>query len=648
MHTRVMRSIVVLCACSAASSAMAQDWVHVEVIRQDGGCAPCCSGTELSIDLDPAEDHTFALSSCARRVNITTSSSTVDIGRFTFTGGPGAFPLDIVLGTGALNQSDSPTTAVGDDWEGFDATDIDDARFAGRIGGSLTGSILVPEMFRFDVDGAVQAPIHAGYSGNGGGFVVEAGAITSSGWIMVDSGNLKRVRTDAGGIYASITASAGSISEGVFASTDIGTTTSPISITAANFIDTVQGDNIYADIEVASGDVALIDASDGIFEGSVDAVNISRQYHNDYGTEGFFVYGDVDIQLTLSNSIRDHFVVTGGDFASSSQIHVKHLADAAELKIKKDGSGVGGSLLGDMYFSGVLGAQSLIEIDRSLAGTLSFDGDGTNSLKDDISILGDLGAGEGLTGQVILNADATADEAWGPGLVKFGADNDPSQFSLLPVPYYDNKSSTVGGGAVGLVPYYCHYKDCAPVGTKVNEAADGLDGLGACQQGFHALRKGSMGNPVDGPTIRHYGPIGQAGTGKPFTVKEKAITDTTCNWTDVTSGFTHTLHPGGDERAIKISGPFMPGYDYLIEPKVDSGGSDYLYCAGLTTTTVGLHDDDFRLRVYVLQDLTLSGDLAADDIDAWIDDPVDTTLDGIVDNADLVDVIEAVADSGGG
>jgi len=84
------------------ATAQAQ-WVRVVVTRFNGGCAPCCSGTELDEFLDPGEDASFNLSSCAARVNITTSGSTVDIGRLTFTGGPsaharaGRFPRSLVV-----------------------------------------------------------------------------------------------------------------------------------------------------------------------------------------------------------------------------------------------------------------------------------------------------------------------------------------------------------------------------------------------------------------------------------------------------------------------------------------------------------------------------------------------------------------------
>ena len=132
-------------------------------------------------------------------------------------------------------------------------------------------------------------------------------------------------------------------------------------------------------------------------------------------------------------------------------------------------------------------------------------------------------------------------------------------------------------------------------------------------------------------------------------MKAKSVAAPGCNWLEITdqSGgpFTHELHPGGDVRGITINGPFVPGYDYLIEPKTDTQGSNYLYCGELDTT-VGVYDYDYRLRVLVLQDLNVSGELETGDIAAWIAEPADTTLDGVADVADLVDVTEAVADWG--
>lgn len=74
---RLIPFLFVILGLSASASAQ---WVRVVVTRHDGGCAPCCPGTEIDEFLDPGENATFNLSTCAKRVNITTSGSTVDVG----------------------------------------------------------------------------------------------------------------------------------------------------------------------------------------------------------------------------------------------------------------------------------------------------------------------------------------------------------------------------------------------------------------------------------------------------------------------------------------------------------------------------------------------------------------------------------------
>jgi len=351
-----------------------------------------------------------------------------------------------------------------------------------------------------DSANAIDADIVAKVTADGGVFAdLFSGPREFSG-----ASTIQRVKTTNGLIRGHIYAPYGDIFE-IISPIGIGTPSDPVTIEA--------GDRIH-----------FINTTNGDLHANIDAVNV--QYPGDNpNAEGILITGDVtNTQITLSNSFRDDFIITGGDFADSSEVHALHLADMAELKIKKDDNGVGGSVLGDMYFSGVLGDQSLIEIHRSLAGNLVFNGDGTSSLNDDMYILGDLGNAEGLTGQVILNADATPiNEAWGDGLVKFGPDG-AGQIILDPIPYYDNPSSTIGGGAVGLVPYYLRYQDCDPVGVKFQEdMGTGLDGLDPCEEGYHGIVLVHPADPMPTVTLRHYGPVEQHGTGLPFTVKRRSL-----------------------------------------------------------------------------------------------------------------------------
>ncbi|MDQ7014539.1 MAG: hypothetical protein Q9O74_11675, partial [Planctomycetota bacterium] len=221
--------------------------------------------------------------------------------------------------------------------------------------------------------------------------------------------------------------------------------------------------------------------------------------------------------------------------------------------------------------------------------------------------------------------------------------------ALAPVPYYNNIAEDIGGGAVGLVPYYLHYNDCTPTATKVNEnQTTGLDGYDPTQcVGIHIDEVLIPNEPLPSVTLHHYGPVLCEGTGMPVTIHRRQMA-AACAWEteDIAPNFTLVMHPGGNLREVRIDGPFAEGYYYLIEPK-DENETDYLYCDDLDVSVgkVAVHDYDLVMRVRRIQDITLNGLLEPDDIVAWIAAPTDTTLDGTTDNADLVDVIEAVTNS---
>ncbi len=255
------------------------------------------------------------------------------------------FPLDIVLGSGGLNQSDTPNVLTGRHWEGLDASAISTARFAGGIGGNLTGSVLVNEVFRFDVDGQVQAHVDANEPGNGGGFVVEAASISSNGRVRLSTGNIRRVRAFSGDIAGPITVLSGGITpfgldvagdlladvsaagliESITVAGEIGTSTSPVSITTSGDIRAVVASAIFADI-VASDpggddtwDVWLLEVTSGTFSGSLSLDRLRDPEVE--SEEGVFVDGDLDADITISRSALEPIEVEG-DFLAGRIIEV--------------------------------------------------------------------------------------------------------------------------------------------------------------------------------------------------------------------------------------------------------------------------------------------------------------------------------------
>lgn len=468
----------------------------------------------------------------------------------------------------------------------------------------LSGGIDTHEIVRLDVDGDVLGPIsHRPVSGNPtlGMLRVIGNIDPASGGVVAFDGNIGTIRTVSGNLLCDVLCLDGDIGS-IDVGGTIGTQASPVNVWCAGPIKFLACEDLYADLDTGKYGspyplyelyVESTDPDHGNFEGRIHCLYVSKI--GDEGNGEILVTGNLTGDIDIDDDLAEDLTIGG-------------VLDAAEPL--------------------TIGAQ--LKANGGVPSVVHFDNP------------------QGLEGQIIINA-IDADEEWN-GIVQF-AQLSGGPIALSPVPYYDNKSSTFGGGAVGLVPFNVHYRDCTPAGTKDDDdgTPDGVDDLEVCEEGYHAQRKGVSGTAVDGPIIRHYGRIGKAGTGKAFTVKEVAIADPVCtsgveNWTDVTASFTMTLHPSGDERAYEIDGPFMPGYDYLIEPKTT--GSDYLYCDDLATTTVAVEEYDFRFRVFVLQDLSHNGLLQPDDISAWLADPKDTTLDGVTDNLDLIDVTEAVANSG--
>ena len=648
----VFREVVATILFSALP-AMSQPIVTVTVYHSS--VWPCDGQIEAVYLLAPGEDAVINLSTCADRVNIvTTPVTTVDIGRLVFTGGPSTFPVDIVLGEGEIIQSDNRGTPVGRDWEGMDASLLNETRFAGGINGSLIGPIEVHHMYRFDVLGEVRSAIEVESPFPGGILVLEAGTITPTGWIRVDSGSILRARA-AEELDGSVIAAHGAITEGVFAGT-IGSPGSPVTITAGyGNLAQVKAQAIYANITAVegpqfSGYLGRLEATAGQFVGSI----LAHELRNNNEVSRFSCVGDMDADIaTDGGNLADLLIISSGDFPAGRTLSVNSLAPYdGRVEIREvSGTSTGGHLYGDMLFAGAVGDPDRdFILDNGLCGLLRI---GYN-LIGDIRIYGTPGQpNEGLTGQVIVNGlnwPENHPNGWDDWTGSVSIGPDPSPTVLAPIPYYDNPSASIGGGAVAKVPYYLRYQDCDPVGVKFQEdMATGLDGLDECEDGYHAI---VLLNPNDPPppsvTLRHYGPIEQHGLGRPYTVKRKSLGAIGCVWTNISSQFTHTLPPG-DPRDIVISGLFEAGYDYLIEPRPHGIAEEaYLYCGGLDPAVgeVGLYAYDYRLRVATRQDITVNGALAPDDISAWLANPVDTTLDGVADGADLVDVTEAVAESG--
>jgi hypothetical protein len=217
-------------------------------------------------------------------------------------------------------------------------------------------------------------------------------------------GNIDVIEAVGGGglgkILGNISA-AGSITNGIFASSDIGTPTTPVNITwgtntalSDTRLGTVQAANIHANITATSrnaatnrGNVSKIRATSGTFTGSLSALGFTG------GTAG-----------------DPPGIITVGSLAAS----VDMLAP--------------------------LSSSSFIKAGTTLTGAITL-------------------PANGLAGQIIPNAFNATSSAW-TGSVTVGTTVlNPASFANGA---YSTLSSTLGGGAVGLVPYRLYASDCAP------------------------------------------------------------------------------------------------------------------------------------------------------------------------------------------
>lgn len=238
--------------------------------------------------------------------------------------------------------------------------------------------------------------------------------------------------------------------------------------------------------------------------------------------------------------------------------------------------------------------------------------------------------GSGLVkGQVILNGlnsdnNWTSDVLIGPSL---------SQVPLFPKPAYTNiPVATLGGGAVGLMPYRLNIEDSFP---KDNEGVVGA-------------RVPNASMPIQ---VRHYGPLTWSGI--PVVVKRRQNSDTTA-WSSIspiTSAFTIAGSPpsGANPNIVTITPPNeLPyGWEYQVTPVLT--GSNALKCVvnGVTGPVVTNYSPDYRFCVGSLLMQDMNGDLSVNTPDLVAFQAVfgqsggtlqrgDFNGDGDVNTADLV------------
>ena len=231
---------------------------------------------------------------------------------------------------------------------------------------------------------------------------------------------------------------------------------------------------------------------------------------------------------------------------------------------------------------------------------------------------------QGLTGQIILNADNHPDAIW-EAPIYLGPLDDPDTI-VLTGPLYEQHSDDLGGGAIGMAPFRLHEQSCTPAnGATVTLAP---------------------GQPSPTIALQHYGPIIWH-FGQPVTI-ERRPTNTEAPFASLSAtDFTIYRSEVNPTRLIIAPGAetFQAGYDYRIRP------TSQLRC-----------DIDGQVPVHWQQDYVISiiqpssvcignlnGDSSVDVSDllvllsAWgpagLETEADLTGDGVVDVSDLLQLL---------
>ncbi|MCC6228986.1 MAG: hypothetical protein IT432_07150 [Phycisphaerales bacterium] len=176
-----------------------------------------------------------------------------------------------------------------------------------------------------------------------------------------------------------------------------------------------------------------------------------------------------------------------------------------------------------------------------------------------------IGNSTGLSGQVIINA-ANGSGTWSDKVFVGSVELSSTSHGA---PYYDVASSSLGGGAVGLVPYHLYGVDCQPVsGSSILDSA------------FNQKLIGGFAGYNTSIKLRFYGPVFQNDTDPAIKVEQLLGSE----WIDLTDRAVVTFGSatGGNPREITIHGtdgttgkiPFLPG-PYRI-----TGVAGKLKCGG--------------------------------------------------------------------
>lgn len=227
----------------------------------------------------------------------------------------------------------------------------------------------------------------------------------------------------------------------------------------------------------------------------------------------------------------------------------------------------------------------------------------------------------GAKSQIIINNNASPASTWA-GTVNVGT-------TTLSGPSYINIASSLGDGAVGLVPFRLHATDSTPAGGAA---------LSLCERPSLI-------------SMRHYGPVIWTVGADPFVVERRAIgAAPSVPWADHSACFAQA-RDSANTTIVNLTAPtaLQTGFEYRVRLRKDALGENILRCDIAGQPPVADHAGD---HVFTVGDLSL-GDANSDGVvnfaditsveSNWLASGClfdgDATRNGVVDFGDITSVL---------
>ncbi len=536
--------------------------MHTALAQEDAACtgnyAKIICGTSSScVSMPTSGSWNIDLNGCAASVEVYVAANT-NIPRIQFSHLPShGNRIRLSLGVPFSNSFSTPASYAGLDWGGLDyvGTLFADVDIYGGINGSLTGSARFGEVYRFDIGGAIDAPITIDGDASTGPNIatINAESITANGQIRnTGTGRLRQItvahdvagadhssNTNLGGIFNN-GGSIGDVTIGGDLKSFVQARKSTInSIQVGGVIDVINGPNDAILEPISARSIEFVTAQSIYAE-----INAADTFNGGTPT------GHVTLIKTTNGGVM-------GDLRFRS---LSNTSGAPESGIK-----IAGDAIKDgRTFNGV--DVGVITIDSG--GTVNLPITIGGSLKGDILCYGGTGT---LSNQIVINGANQSTGTWATtgtlatSLLTIGSD--PTVFAQPYLgPYYDATDSQLGGGAVGLVPFHLHDNDCVPV--------NGGSSAPIVTGSFVKLR---FYGPVECPTC--------TSTLAPVRVEYYQTDYSPFSWVDVTSHYNFTYANNNRDLIVTAKDNLFGGDDVSVSMRVTPMSRLICKKSVLTTTS---------------------------------------------------------------